>query len=208
MSLMRLDEAVKNKELTLEQVAERKKVINTSADIIQNMPTKNVKGENLTDKEKLDYFYNLLIQDNAKKQKSVLSKAQQAKLEYNAMVADNLVDFIIDPKTPEELIARKKELENFLTPQKDKDGNEIVLNDKERLDAEAQLDAINTHLDKLAKEQEPVPTTEEILNDKATPGDLEKPTAEGKETIDEQDITGGDVIDGVGKYKGEKGSFS
>jgi len=203
LTLIKIDEAVKDKLITPEQAVERKKVIEEASKIINDMPTRTTSGEQMTDKQRLNYFYNLLIQNEAKKQKSVLPKAQQEKLDYTTMVADHLNDLIIDPKTPEELNTRKKELEAFLTPQKDKEGKEIVLSEKDKLQAQSELEAINTHLEDKIKEQQPVPNAEEIITGK--PAKL----VEIKEQIVEpiSDITVSEMLDKTGKYKGEEGSF-
>ncbi len=92
-----------------------------------------------------------------------MPKPQQEKIDYATKVADYSNDLILDPKTDEELNARKQELQDALTPKFDENGKALELPFNERIDLSAELDAIVSHLDKKENEKKPTQTTEQIL---------------------------------------------
>jgi|GEM_PF-1960012 len=190
--LAEIEDALKNGEINSTQADARKKVIQDASNIIQTMPTKNMQGKPLTDKQRVDYFYNLLIQDKAKTEKKSLPIQQVKKIEYAEMVADHLNNLIVDPQDETKLNGRIKEL------------NKILKDNVDDIDAKSELDAINIHLENLAQEKEPTKTAEEILTGKPVPiKTLEEIISE--ETI--PDLTVGDLLDKTGKYKGQDGLF-
>jgi hypothetical protein len=130
------------------------------------MPTKDAKGNPLNDKDRINYFYNLLMQKKISKEKAVLPEVQKEKLDYTGLVADHLNNLIIDPKDPKELEKRKIELQKILTPKPDKAGKPIELKPEVELNTLAELEAINKHLEDKAAELVPTLTPEEILSGK------------------------------------------
>ena len=74
-----------------------------------------------------------------------------------AMVADHKNDLILEPKTDKQLQSRKEQLEKQLE-KKDEEGK-LELTDKERKNAEAELEAINQTI----KEREDTTKSEEKL---------------------------------------------
>ena len=180
LNLTRIDEALKAGKISEDQAASRKKVVEDVSDIVNKMPNKDVNGKLMTDEQKLDYFYNLLLKKKGEEDKSVLPKPQQEKIDYATKVADYSNNLILDPKTDEELNARKQELQDALTPKFDENGKVLELPLNERIDLSAELDAIVSHLDKKENEKKPTQTTEQIL--------ANEPGAETIEVIDEAEV--------------------
>lgn len=178
--LAEIEDALKNGEINSTQAEARKKVIQDASNIIQTMPTKNMQGKPLTDKQRVDYFYNLLIQDKAKTEKKSLPIQQVKKIEYAEMVADHLNNLIVDPQDETQLNGRIKEL------------NKILKTDENDIDAKAELDAINIHLENLAQEKEPTKTPEEILTGK--PVTLLPLEIGGFKVISEETPVGGERV--------------
>lgn len=203
-NLLRVDEAVKDGTISAEDGKSRKKIINDVNDIVSKMPSKDAKGNLMTDQDKLDYFYNLLIKKKLNEDKSTLPNAQQEKFDYAMMVDDHLNDLIIDPKQTRQLEKRKAKLEKMLAAQKDKYRKTIELNPKEELNAKAELEAINAHLKNQENKLTPTQTPEEVLSGVAAPV---VSTEEAVQPTPVADITVGELLDKAGSYKGQKGSF-
>jgi hypothetical protein len=180
LNLTRIDEALKAGKISEDQAASRKKVVEDVSDIVNKMPNKDVNGKLMTDEQRLDYFYNLLLKKKGEEDKSVLPKPQQDKVDYASKVADYSNNLILDPKTDEELNVRKEELKDALTTKFDENGKEIELPENKFIELAAELDAIVTHLDKKENEKKPTQTTEQIL--------ANEPGAETIEVIDEAEI--------------------
>jgi len=163
MNLAAIEEAFKSGKISEDQAASRKKIIEDVSDIVNKMPNKNSEGKLMTDEQRLDYFYNLLLKKQGEEQKSALPKPQQEKVDYTDKVLDYSNNLILEPKTTEELNARKEEIKEALSYKFDENGKPIELPYNEWIDLVAELDAIVSHLDKKEREERPTQTTEQIL---------------------------------------------
>lgn len=153
IAIKEIDEAVLKGEITPQQGEARKKITKDISGIIDKIPTENSKGKVLTDKQRLDYFYNDLIKNKANEAKSNLPTSQAEKAEHTALVADFKNDYILEPKTDKQLESRKNQLEKSLEPKKDAEGKTIEPNEKEVKEAKAELEAINDIIENKPKEE-------------------------------------------------------
>lgn len=88
IAIKEIEEAVLKGEITPQQGEARKKITKDVSGIIDKIPAENSKGKLLTDRQRLDYFYNDLIKNKANEAKSNLPTSQAEKAENTALVAD------------------------------------------------------------------------------------------------------------------------
>ncbi len=98
--------------------------------------------DKLNENQKREYLYNALIKADAKEAASNLPPKQAEKAEMTAMVADKKNEFILDPRTDEQLKKAKERIQKQLEPKKDAQGKVIELPEKEKKESEAELQAI------------------------------------------------------------------
>ena len=141
-----LDDMKKNG-MSQSEYDHRKMLIDKSEEAYKTLPKANAKGQPLTEKEKGEYMYNTVIKNEGKKAASTLPPKQAEKAEMTAMVADHANDIILDSPTDKQLQDRKDKLEKALIPEKDADGKNIEIPEKELLNTKAELQAVNDELD-------------------------------------------------------------
>jgi hypothetical protein len=186
IAIKEIEEAVLKGEITPQQGEARKKITKDVSGIIDKIPVENSKGKLLTDRQRLDYFYNDLIKNKANEAKSNLPTSQAEKAENTALVADFKNDYILEPKTDKQLESRKSQLEKSLEPKKDAEGKTIEPNEKEVKESKAELEAINDIIENKPKEEVDTKLSEPIegLDEQGIPlGDnVPKPTQEQPKT--------------------------
>jgi len=144
----------KNGQLTETEFNHRKELITKYGEAYKTLP------KDLPEKAKAEYLYQTVIKNEANKGKSDLPPKQAAEAEKIALVADYKREMILDEPTDKQLNDRKGVLERKLEPKKDKDGNAEVLPEKEKLDLQAELEAINQTIE--SKPTEPTPSKEVV----------------------------------------------
>jgi hypothetical protein len=142
----RIDEAIAKGDLTQNDGDLRKKAIDNISNLINKVPEKTDKGKLMTDDQKLDYLYNLVVKDKVIESAKNLPQKQADKVLHQSMVAEYKNDLILEPQTENQLNQRVKTLEKILTPNKDGSGDIIEIPDNKRKDYEAELQAIKEHL--------------------------------------------------------------
>lgn len=144
-----LDESAKKGEITTAIADQRKQVIKTVSKLIDSVPVEDAKGKPLTDQQRADYLYNLVLKNKIDAIKGDLPDAQKEKLEAIKRGVDIENNSILDPKSEKEnLMQRKRELTDELKPSEDGSSNLTPLEKKTR---QAELDEINIKLDDLSK---------------------------------------------------------
>jgi len=144
---LKIDEAVQKGDLTLEEGEVRKKTIDDVSKLISKVPNKTDKGKLMTDEQRSDYLFNLTVQENAKQESKDLPPKQAEKADHKAMVAEYENQIILDAPTTEKLESQKASIEKKLEPKKDAEGKAIEIPEKEKLNYEAELEAVNNELD-------------------------------------------------------------
>lgn len=146
IGLKQIEDAKIAGEITPQQAESRKNIVNNISKIIEKVPTEDSKGKPLTDKKRLDYFYNALVKSKATEDGAALPKKQKEEMEHTASVADHDNAQILDPKTDSELQSRKNKLESLLEPKKDEQGKVIELPEKEKKEYEAELESVKSSI--------------------------------------------------------------
>lgn len=147
LSMERLDDAVKEGEITTQVADQRKAVVKKVSKLIDSVPTEDAKGRPLTDQQRSNYLYNLLIKDKTDDIKSDLPEAQKEKLEAIKRSVDIDNNAILDPKSEKEnLMQRKRELTDLLAP--DAEGKS-TLTPLEKKTHQTELDDINEKIDNI-----------------------------------------------------------
>lgn len=111
-----------------------------------------LKNDKINDAAKREYLYNEMVKMDAKEASASLPQKQSEAADKAALVADFKNSLILEPKTEKQLEARKAQLEKELIPEKDGDGNNKPINDKLKLESEAEIEAINHALSQAKKE--------------------------------------------------------
>lgn len=144
LAIERLDDSVKAGDITGQVADQRKAIIKKVSKLIDSVPTENAKGKPLTDQQRANYLYNLIIKDKADDIKSDLPDAQKEKLEGTKRAVDIENNAILDPKSEKEnLMQRKRELTDLLSP--DAEGKS-TLTPLEKKTHQTELDDINEKL--------------------------------------------------------------
>ena len=146
----KIDEAVKLNDLTKEDGERRKGTIDKVSKLIEKVPTKNDKNIPLTDNQKTNYLYNLLVKENAKDEAKSLPEKQAEVKEKEGLVADFNNQILLSNSTEKQLTNRKEELEKQLNEKDDK--GKLVISDQDKIKVEAEIEAIDSHLDTTKKE--------------------------------------------------------
>ena len=136
-----LDGLKKDGKVTPAEYDHRKSLIESAEAASKSLP------QQLNEKQKADYLYQTVIKNEANKGKSDLPPKQAAEAEKTALVADHTRGLIIDSPTEKQLNDRKTQLEKKLEPKKDADGKAIEIPEKEKLNYEAELEAVNNELE-------------------------------------------------------------
>jgi len=132
-----LDQLKKDGKVTPAEYDHRKSLIESAETAYKKLP------QNLDEKQKSEYLYQTVIKDEATKGKADLPPKQAAEAEKTAMVADHTRGLILEDPTEKQLNDRKIQLEKKLEPKKDAEGKSIEIPEKEKLDMQAELEAIN-----------------------------------------------------------------
>lgn len=156
----KIDEAVTKGDLSVDAGDVRKKAIDNISKLVKKVPTENDKGKQLTDTERQDYLYNLAIKDKANETAKDLPERQAEKHDMEAQIAEHRNAIILTNPSDKQLEARKAQLEKSLIPEKDAEGKNIEIPQKEIIAAKAEIKAIDEHLEESSKVkanvQEPV----------------------------------------------------
>jgi len=131
----------KDGQLTETEFNHRVELINQFGDAYKSIP------KDLPENKKAEYLYQTVIKNEANKGKSDLPPKQAAEAEKTALVADHTRGLILDPQTDKQLNDRKGVLERKLEPKKDAEGKDIELPEKEKLDLQAELEAVTNELE-------------------------------------------------------------
>lgn len=143
----RIDDAVKSGEITTQVAEQRKQIVKQVSKLIDSVPTEDSKGKPLTDQQRSDYLYNLVIKNKIDGIKSDLPDAQKEKLEGIKRGIDIDNNAILDPKSEKEnLMQRKRELTDELTPGED---GTSALTPLEKKTRQEELDSINEKLEEI-----------------------------------------------------------
>lgn len=146
--LSSLEQKLKDGTITPEEGLQVKRNVETVSKIYQkNSPF----FKSLDDKAKREYLYNSLTEVRAKEAAQGLPEKQAAKFEMEAEIAKHKNGLIIEPKAPDQLTKRKEQLEKSLIPEKDAEGKNIEIPEKEIFAAKAEIEAINQVLDEHEK---------------------------------------------------------
>lgn len=116
-----VDEAFKRGDITKAEADKRKEIISKIASLIEKVPEQNKKGEPQTDRQKVDYLYNLLIKDKIGELKKSLPDSEKESLNEKALQVDSenskifnttvKVNKIPDVKVPTEKVEIPTDLE-------------------------------------------------------------------------------------------------
>ncbi len=145
----KIDEAVQRNDITPEEGELRKKAITNISSLISKVPIQDDKGKPMTDQKKVEYLYNLVIQDKAKTESKDLPPTQSEKVQEKGMIADYKNQLLLNPKTDKQLESRKSELEKQLEISKNEESPSLSEDAKKDIDAE--LSAINDEIDNRKK---------------------------------------------------------
>lgn len=147
-----LDESAKKGEITTAIADQRKQVIKTVSKLIDSVPTEDAKGKPLTDQQRSNYLYNLVLKNKIDGIKGDLPDAQKEKLEAIKRGVDIDNNAIIDSKSEKEnLMQRRRELTEELKPAED---GSINLTPLEKKTKQSELDEINTKIEDLSNPKE------------------------------------------------------
>lgn len=150
--LSSLEQKLKDGTIAPEEGLQVKRNVETVSKIYQkNSPF----FKSLDDKAKREYLYNALTEVRAKEAAQGLPERQAEKFEMQAEIAKHKNGLIIEPKTPEQLTKRKEQLEKSLIPEKDAEGKNIEIPEKEIFAVKAEIEAINQVLDESKKIEVP-----------------------------------------------------
>lgn len=178
-----LDELKKEGKVTPAEYDHRKALIESSEKAYATLP------KSLDEKQKSEYLYQTVIKNEANKGKSDLPPKQAAEAEKTALVADHTRGLILEAPTDKQLNDRQGILERKLEPKKDAEGKAIELPEKEKLDLQAELEAVNNELENRKsfekvemKRRELTPETKnveptvvgDVVVDKKSDADIEK----------------------------------
>jgi len=170
-----LEDSVKKGEISQPVADQRKQVIKTVSKLIQSVPTEDAKGKPLTDQQRADYLYNLVLKNKIDDIKGNLPDAQKEKLDGIQRGIDIENNAILDPKSEKEnLMQRKRELSEELKPGED---GKINLTPLEKKTREEELDEINGKLENLNNPGKPHVTvsTPNIVNVKLKENAIQQP---------------------------------
>lgn len=164
-----LEDAVKKGEISQTVADQRKQVIKNVSKLIQSVPTEDAKGRPLTDQQRANYLYNLVLKNKIDDIKGDLPDAQKEKLEGIRRGVDIDNNAILDPKSEKEnLMQRKRELSDELTPGED---GKINLTPLEKKTRQEELDQVNEKLDEI---NNPKPESKSSIS-VIQPGEIFKP---------------------------------
>ncbi len=166
-------------EITTPEFEHRKSLIDKSEQAFKIVPEVNSKGQPLTEKQRGDYMYQTVIKNEANKGKSDLPPKQAAQAEKTALVADHTRGLILEPPTEKQLNDRIGVLERKLEPKKDAEGKAIELPEKEKLDMQAELEALKNEAENRKKEVVDTKLSEPVEGEK--PNILVQVKLDGKE---------------------------
>lgn len=145
IELKRVADKINAGEITPEQGEKRSQIIKQVSGLISKVPVEDSKGNPLSEKQRMDYLHNLYIKTKATEISKDIPSAQKEKVENISAVADHKNALMIDPKTDKQLESTQGRLEKKLE-NADKEDSEVKLNDKEKKDIEAQVEAIKETL--------------------------------------------------------------
>lgn len=151
-----IEDALRKGEIPQTTADVRKQAVKDISGMINKVPTESKKGKPLSDKDRIDYLYNMIVNKKSKKLAEDLPEAQKEDVIHTGLVADYKNNLILEPKTDAQLEARKRRLESDLEPPKVIDGKKEPekLSDKEKASAKAELEAINDILEQKTKQKE------------------------------------------------------
>jgi broad specificity phosphatase PhoE len=125
LTFQQIDEAVKSNQLSEAQGEQRKKVINDISKLVESVPTQKSNGKPLTDKERINYLYNLYIKSKADELKKSSPEQQKELLEGKKAQADVENNAILEGKK-QKLIQIEPGEEKMFTYDSEKDIPEVL----------------------------------------------------------------------------------
>jgi hypothetical protein len=154
----KIEDAVTKGELTTQEGEIRKKTIDEVSKLIKKVPVENDKGKPLTDRERIDYLFNLVVKDKATEAAKDLPEKQAEVHEIEKLAAEQKNALLLNPKTAKQLLAQKEKAEKSLIPKIKEDGTKEAIPEKEVLAAKAEIQAIDEVLSeaKGIVEEEPI----------------------------------------------------
>lgn len=147
IGLQQIDDAVNSGQLSAGKAEQYKNIINETSKLISQVPTENAKGKPLTDKERVDYLYNLVSQSKANELAKTLPPKDAEKAEHEAMVSDFRNNEILNSQTDKQLDTRKSQLEKSLIPEKDANGKNVPIPEEEKKKSEAERQVVSDLID-------------------------------------------------------------
>jgi hypothetical protein len=161
-----LDQRVHNGTISPKDAEQIKLNIEKAQKVIKANPQIN----NLKDDAKREFVLNAITQLDAKEQAKSATPSQALGLEKTELVAKHKNALILEPQTDKQLETQKAKLEKQLIPEKDADGKIIPIEDKVKLQTEAELEAIKDVQDERARNKSKgETTTEPIQSDESKP---------------------------------------
>jgi len=149
--LTHLDQQIKDGIIEPEKAQEvRKNIEDVSKIYNKNQEVISV----LFDKQKREYLYNALMEERNSKLAKSLPEKQAEKYEIEAEVAKQKNALLLEPKTKKQLLAQKVKAEKSLIPEKDAEGKNIEIPQKEIIAAKAEIQAIDEVLGDIKKANE------------------------------------------------------
>ena len=166
---MRIDEAVKSREISKEEGERKKGIIDNVSRLVEQVPEVNDKGKPLNDQQRANYLFNLAVKESQKEKAKTLPEKQAEEAKQKALVADKENQIELEALTEKQLNDRKDKLEKAISKLDEKGKPE--LSDKEMADAKAELQAVENIIkskgdtskteEKLPKLSEPIEGTDE-----------------------------------------------
>lgn len=113
ITIKQIDEAVKNNQITAEQGEQRKEVVNSISKLISKVPSENEKGKPLTDKQRINYLYNLYIKEKSSELKKSSPEQKKEILEGKSAQADVENNHILEGTNPKLIEIAPEEEKTF-----------------------------------------------------------------------------------------------
>lgn len=135
-------EMKKNGQLNESELNHRIDLIQKYGEAYKTLPKANDNGKPLTQSQQSEYIYNSVIKNEGNKAKSILPPRQAEKAEHTALVADFKNGILLEEPTDKQLETRQSRLEKIIEPKKDDKGIAIELPEKQKKEAEAELQAV------------------------------------------------------------------
>jgi len=166
----KIDDAVTKGDLTAQEGEARKKTIDEVSKLIKKVPVVNDKGKPMTDNDRINYLFNLVVKDKATEAAKDLPEKQAEVHELEKLTAEQKNAIMLESPTEAQLEAMKSKAEKSLIPETKEDGTKVEIPQKEIIAAKAEIQAIDEVLGEV-KKSEPK-DIDTIINDAKESGKL------------------------------------